>query len=190
MVQYQDDQAWLRGLKSGDPEAFEAFVDRYEPMIHTCCRRVGLTDDQLEDVVAETYLTVYQGLARYQAQAALSSWVWTIAYRQAVNYLRRNTRHHRNRSEWEPEDLCSDLPRPGARLEELETEQDLRRAIDDLPETWARILHLFYWQAESTVQIARTLDIGVGAVRACLFRARNRLRQVLVPSYGRSGLEG
>ncbi len=90
--QKQQKKSWLRLLRSGDHQAFAEFIDKYKGMVFLCCRTLGLRDDEAEDVASETFLAAYNGLRRYGGRAKLSTWLWSIAYRQGVNYLRKNRR--------------------------------------------------------------------------------------------------
>ena len=76
---------WLRLLRSGDHGAFARFTDKYKETVFLCCRRLGLRDDEAEDVASETFMAAYTGLQRYREQAELSTWLWSIAYRRATD---------------------------------------------------------------------------------------------------------
>ena len=84
----KQEKRWLQQLVRGDHQAFSQFIDKYKETVFLCCRRLGLREDEIEDVASETFLAAYNGLSRYSGRAELSTWIWSIAYRQAVNYLR------------------------------------------------------------------------------------------------------
>jgi len=85
----------LRLLHSGDHEAFSWFVDKYKETVFLCCRRLGLREDEVEDVASETFMAAYKGLGRYSGRSELSTWLWSIAYRKGIDCLRRNRREWR-----------------------------------------------------------------------------------------------
>jgi RNA polymerase sigma-70 factor (ECF subfamily) len=172
-------QAWITDLRQGDHAAFEAFVEQYHKVIIACCRSLGIDREAQEDVVNQTLLTAYEGLPRFGGRCALSTWVWTLAYRQGINHLRRNIRYRRHLhhiQETSPRESCYH-PCPG--LENREMQQYVLRALDQLPEIWSRTLHMYYWQSKTTAEIARILHVRKGTVRTYLFRARHRLRESL-----------
>ena len=82
----------MRLLRSGDHRAFAEFIDKYKETVFLCCRKLGLSKDEAEDVASETFLAAYRGLRRYAGRAELSTWLWSIAYRKAVSFLRKNRR--------------------------------------------------------------------------------------------------
>jgi RNA polymerase sigma-70 factor (ECF subfamily) len=98
---------WLRRLLEGDHEAFAEFVERYKEQVFLCCRTLGLKDDEVEDVASETFLAAYKGIRGYRGQARLGTWLWRIAYCQAVNYLRKNQRKHQLLTE--PDEQLADV---------------------------------------------------------------------------------
>jgi RNA polymerase sigma-70 factor (ECF subfamily) len=108
------DEKWLGRLLAGDHEAFAEFVDKYKEMIFLCCRTLGLRKDEIEDVASETFMAAYKGIGRYRGHAELSTWLWGIAYRQGVNYLRKNRMvrqaHHPERSRGRENQLLADPP--------------------------------------------------------------------------------
>jgi len=82
----------LRLLRRGDHQAFAEFIDKYKETVFLCCRTLGLREDEVEDVASETFLAAYGAIGRYSGRAKLSTWLWAIAYRKGVSYLRKNRR--------------------------------------------------------------------------------------------------
>lgn len=169
---------WVRNLRVGDPAACEEFAQGVRPMVLSCCRHLGLTADAAEDVTGETYLSVLKGLSSFKDRARVSSWIWTIAYRQTVNHIRRCGRERRIPPPGENHE--PDATEPGQLAEARELQQRLHWAVEQLPESWAQAIRLYYWQSQSTREIAQTMQVRDGVVRAYLFRGRNRLRTLLL----------
>jgi RNA polymerase sigma-70 factor (ECF subfamily) len=161
-------------------EAFGDVVDRYRPMVLECCHRLQLPPDQIEDVVSETFTKAYEGLAGFRGVSALGTWLWTIAYRQAVSSLRR--RRHQAVADSSVEELSirpSPDPCPAQRAERREQVGRLLDAMERLPRPWATAIRLYYWQDQSTARIAEVMKVSDGVVRVYLSRGRSRLRSLL-----------
>lgn len=173
----QKGHAWVRGLRNGDHGICQEFALGVKPMVLACCHMLGVTPDAADDVMGDTYLSVLKGIKAFSDRSRFSSWVWTIAYRQTVNYLRRQGRDRRLTNH-RPEEVSS-APGPEEAVVAQERFASLRRAVDQLPPHWARAIDLYYWQSQSTREIAQTMQVGDGVVRAYLFRGRNRLRNLL-----------
>lgn len=179
MIQQQNNTPWLTRLRNKDHAAFVELVRQYEPMVNACGRRLGLTHDEVEDVIGETFLAAYRSVHQFNGQSSPASWIWTIAYRQAINHLRRHTRHHQHRRPLQLDAFYHEESQPQILVEKQEAQTHLKQAVNQLPTPWATAIRLFYWQAKSTAEIAQTMNVGVGVVRAYLFRGRHRLRSLL-----------
>ena len=190
----QQKDNWLRLLRSGDHRAFAQFIDKYKETVFLCCRRLGLREDEVEDVASETFLAAYNGLSRYSGRAELSTWLWSIAYRQGVNYLRKN------RGQWqleaEPdesrpsktgrdEQIAGSKERgPAATALGKETEEIVWEAVERLPGLWAMAVILHYREQKSIADIAKIMKAKENTVKTYLFRARARLKEILAAALG------
>ena len=179
--QRKDD--WLRLLRSGDHQAFAELIDKYKEAVFLCCRKLGLAEDEAEDVASETFLAAYKGVRRYAGRAELSTWLWSIAYRQAVSFLRKNRRHRLLEAEPDGQMADSSELGPAAVLQGRETEQIVWAAVDRLPRLWAVAVILFYREQKTIADIAEIMQAKENTVKTYLFRARERLKTALAPVF-------
>ena len=176
---------WLRLLRSGDHEAFAEFIDKYKETVFLCCRTLGLRENEAEDVASETFLAAYKGLKRYRGKAKLSTWLWSVAYRKAVNHLRKNRRQKRL-FEAEPEIFIT-RPKeqePAATIVRKETEKIVWQAVEKLPGLWAMTVILYYREEKSIADIAKIMRARENTIKTYLFRSREKLKQVLSANFG------
>jgi RNA polymerase sigma-70 factor (ECF subfamily) len=177
---------WLQLLRSGDHGAFAQFIDKYKETVFFCCRKLGLREDEAEDVASETFLAAYNGLSRYSGRAELSTWLWSIAYRRAVSYLRKN------RKQWqleaEPDEFrqvgSGKEQEPAAAIQGKETEKIVWEAVEQLPRLWAMAIILYYREQKSIIEIAKIMQAKENTIKTYLFRARQRLKKALAPAFG------
>ncbi|MHC4126399.1 MAG: RNA polymerase sigma factor [Planctomycetota bacterium] len=180
----QQKDNWLRLLRSGDHRAFAEFIDKYKETVFLCCRRLGLKEDQVEDVASETFLAAYRGLSRYSGRAELSTWLWSIAYRQGINYLRKNTRQWQLEAEPDEQIASSKEQEPAATAQARETEKIVWEVVERLPRLWAMAVILHYREQKSIADIAKIMQAKENTVKTYLFRARARLKKVLGAAFG------
>ena len=182
--QQQQKDNWLRLLRSGDHQAFAEFIDKYKETVFLCCRKLGLRDDEVEDVANETFLAAYKGLSRYSGRAELSTWLWAIAYRQAISYLRKN------RKQWqleaEPDESIADSKEQGpvTAIQGKETEKIVWQAVERLPRLWAMTIILHYREEKNIAEIAKIMQAKENTVKTYLFRARGKLKRTLAAAFG------
>ena len=174
---------WLRLLRSGDHDAFAEFIDKYKETVFLCCRRLGLREDEAEDVASETFLAAYKAIGRYIGQAELSTWLWTIAYRQGINYLRKNRKQWQLESE--PDEQVSDSKEqgPAAAAQSREREKIVWESVERLPRLWAMAIILYYREEKSIADIAKIMQIKENTIKTYLFRGRDRLKQALTAAF-------
>ena len=174
---------WVGRLLAGDHQAFAEFVDKYKGEVFLCCRMLGLREDEAENAASETFLAAYKGLSRYRGQAKLSTWLWRIAYRQAVNYLRKN---RRSKQLFEPAEQVADdrNAQMSAGLESKEQAERIWRAVERLPRFWAAAIVLFYREGKSISEIAKIMKKRKNTVKTYLFRGRERLKEILADVFG------
>jgi len=182
--QKRQNDKWLRLLRSGDHEAFSQFIDKYKETVFLCCRRLGLREDEIEDVASETFLAAYKGLGRYGGRAELSTWVWSIAYRQAVNYLRKNRGKLQLGDEQEKLIAGIKEKEPSAAMQSKEVEIIVWEAVERLPRLWAMAIILYYREEKSVAEIAKIMRMRKNTIKTYLFRSREKLKQSLTAAFG------
>ena len=177
---------WLRLLRSGDHGAFARFIDKYKETVFLCCRRLGLTEDEAEDVASETFMAAYKGLQRYRGRSELSTWLWSIAYRRAVSYLRKNRKHLQ--LEAEPDEFrqagSNKQQGPAEAIQGEEIEKIVWNAVERLPRLWAMAIILYYREEKSIIEIAKIMQTKENTIKTYLFRSRQRLKKALAPTFG------
>ena len=149
---------------------FEAvFAEVYEPVQRYVRRRVD--PDSVDDVVAETMLTVWRRLDDVPTAAVLP-WVYGVARRQIANHRRSALRRLRlaQRVEREPTDLPgSDGP--------LDTELHVALAL--LEEADRELLQLWAWEQLEPAEMAVVLGVTPNAISIRLHRAKAKLGEKL-----------
>jgi RNA polymerase sigma factor (sigma-70 family) len=177
---------WLQSLRSGEESAFAEFIDKYKEIVFLCCRGLGLKDDEVEDVASETFLAAYRGLGQYRGQSELSTWLWSIAYRQAINHLRKNRRKWRL---WtEPDESAVGEPRakepePVSAAQNSEEADIIWAAVERLPRLWAMAIILYYREEKCIADIAKIMQARKNTVKTYLFRGREKLKEMLAASF-------
>jgi len=162
-----------------DRKTFIRLLVRYRSMVIACGRRMGIGTDQMDDFVGDTFAKAYVGLPGFSGSCALATWLWAIAYRQAITQIRRNQVRAMALARGDLTGPDTEEPCPSHQAQSREQVHRLRQAMHGLPKTWATAIHLYYWQDQSTTQVARHMRVSDGAVRLYLSRGRLRLRALL-----------
>src|SRR6478752_4885698 len=84
-----DDRSLISRIQSGDRQAFRLLIKQNERLVaHMVGRLVDRAEDR-EEVCQDVFMKVYEKLGEFNFQSQLSTWIGTIAYRHAVNHLRK-----------------------------------------------------------------------------------------------------
>jgi len=78
--------------RDGDQAAWDAIVERYAPLVWAVCRRYGLSGADAEDVGANVWLRLVEGLDTIREPAALAGWLKTTTGRECLYLLRTKKR--------------------------------------------------------------------------------------------------
>ncbi|MEJ2722280.1 MAG: RNA polymerase sigma factor, partial [bacterium] len=133
--------------------------------------------DEVEDVLQEVFIKVFNGLRGFRGDAKLSTWIYRIARNEAVNAARKV-----RPSGPAAEDI--DLPapevsRPDARYGDEDRRRYLERCLGRLEENYRVVLELRYMGEMSYQDIADATGIPIGTVKTYIHRAKAELRRVM-----------
>jgi RNA polymerase sigma-70 factor, ECF subfamily len=164
----------VRLAKRGDRHAFGRLVRRHQRRVFALGLRWLRNADDADDLVQETFVRAWQGLARFDEARPFAPWVVTIAVNRA------KTRLARARSdETVDETLPWSGPSPEEGAERALLARAVHAAVDALPEEQRIVLHLRAVEDLSYREIAQALGIPMGTVMSRLSRAREALRKTL-----------
>jgi RNA polymerase sigma-70 factor (ECF subfamily) len=186
------DEELLLGYRSrGDLRAFNQLVHRYEKELFGYLRHYLGSAEQAEDVFQQTFFQVHLKCEQFEPGRKVRPWLYTIATNQAIDLKRRNRRHRmasldrRNGGELEDETgalldlLDTSEPGPAQQAELAESREQVRRAVDDLPEAARQVVILVYFQGLKYREAAEVLAIPVGTVKSRLHAAIHKLSETL-----------
>ncbi len=132
--------------------------------------------DDAEDVLQQTFLDVWRSAARFDPSRSLSSWVFTIAQRRAIDHLRQ--RHATVVPVEEFSELTGEDGR--AMVERHAWACDIRQVLRQLPDGQREVIELAYFEDLRQRDIAERLDIPIGTVKARMSRGMRSLTTLLL----------
>jgi RNA polymerase sigma-70 factor (ECF subfamily) len=189
-----DDNHLVALARAGDPGVFRAIMQRHNRRLYRVARGVLGDDTEAEDVVQETYMKAFQGLAGFRGESSLPTWLTRIAINEALGRKRRRRPMIDLGSldlideQGEARVLIFPGVRAGANPEADATRAEIRRllesAIDDLPENFRIVFVMREIEQMSIEETASQLDIVPETVKTRLHRARRLLRESLQEKLG------
>ena len=182
------DAALVAPLKSGEADAFEELLRRYEGKVYGLARSITRNDSDAQDALQETFLSVYRKIGSFKEEASLSTWIYRVATNAALMKVRGRRRDERAIP---MEDYMPQYEENGHRAaakpdwpprgdEELlrgELREMLNRSIGELPPDYRTVFVLRDQEGLSTQEVAKVLGLSIPAVKSRLHRARLFLRE-------------
>jgi RNA polymerase sigma-70 factor, ECF subfamily len=183
--------ALVDAARGGDRAAFDELVRVTSAETYTLAYRLVGDEEDAKDVVQETYLRAYRGLARFRGDAQFSTWLYRITANCAATHLGRRRRH---RHEELPDDeavVDADPSRdPELRAAAGAARDELTAALADLPPRLRAVIVLRDIYDLPHEAIAAELGISTSAAKVRLHRARRKLREQLYPLPGEGADRG
>lgn len=164
-----DDQALVSRVLSGDTQAFRALIKKNERLVAHMVGRVVRQDEDREEVCQDVFMKVYEKLGEFAFQSQLSTWIATIAYRHAINHLRKKKIIVEDLSE-------SQASVEQENIEEQDIESYLLKLVDTLPPQYKIVLTLYHLEQKNYAEIGEITGMPEGTVKNYLFRARQLLK--------------
>ena len=169
--------ALLRKVAQQDRQAFETLYAGYYRRLGRFLARMTQRQDLIDEAINDTFWVVWQKAGEFRAQSLVSTWIMGIAYRCALKSFRRG-------GSLPVEPLADEHEDPAV---EPQVEQELRdwlgHGLRHLPLEQRTTLELAYYAGHSCEEIATIMDCSVGTVKARMFHARVKLRNLL-PALG------
>jgi RNA polymerase sigma-70 factor (ECF subfamily) len=190
-----DDRALLASARSGDRDALETLVARYQPMVFRFGMRMCGDVEDARDVLQETSLAMAQSLGDFRADSSLSTWLYTIARRVCIRKRRRSRFAPAREESLEALDRehLDRLEAPARNPEQEAAGQEIRAALDDaiasLDPPQREVLVLRDIEGLPAAEVGQVLGLNVAAVKSRLHRARLAVRQQLAPILGTTDAE-
>ena len=176
-----DDALMLRVRRMDDTEAFEVLVRRYAPYARRIFLGYFRCGADVEDLVQNLFLRVFQARRRYRPHERFRSWFYRVAINVAHDEYRKQRRARRRR--WRLRRSSGGFGPPPVAGGEQETKavrsstlQQVERWIETLPERQRQVLILRYVEELSLAEIAEILGLKVGSVKSTLHHAHRKLQ--------------
>jgi RNA polymerase sigma factor (sigma-70 family) len=179
-----DNKEWalVEQVLSGSREASMRLVNDYSRMVGTVIWRATGDERIIEDLSQETFLRVFRALGHFDSRGKLSTWIYTIANRVAIDHLRKTARW-REKSLTDEDEMNAQQELPDSESlgpEDALAQKEIRGVIQTelarLPEAYR--LALIYTAIDQLdyQTVASMMGIPVGTLKTYVFRGKKILK--------------
>jgi RNA polymerase sigma-70 factor (ECF subfamily) len=174
----QKTDAQLVALTLKNQEYYYHLMKRYESSLMSYIYRLsGMNRMDIQDILQEVFILVYQNLNDYNESFKFSSWIYRIAHNHTISVMRKNPNHTRNIS-WDEHDL-EQLIQSDFNLEESLIQkigyENLLQKINLLPLKYREVVLLKFIEGKDYQEISDILKKPIGTVGTLINRARKIL---------------
>ncbi|MAQ75467.1 MAG: RNA polymerase [Aquimarina sp.] len=179
-MNHHTDQYYINRCLEGETNAFSYLVDQYKDFVYTIILRMVKNKEWAEEIAQDVFVKAYTSLANYRGDAKFSTWLYTIAYRKALDALKsvKNQKTIDFIDDVQEGDIGS-VTDALMHLELEERKTIIKNSILKLKEDEAALITLYYFEEKSVKEIQDITKISVDNIKIKLYRSRKKLYDYL-----------
>lgn len=174
---------YIQKALSGNAEAFEWIVRKYQKCIYFTILQIVMNHDDADDVLQDTFIKAYTKLNTYDNNYPFYPWLYRIAINTALNHQKKKMRNQAlSLDDLNGDNYGFDLATPPEQLDNMEGGElaiKLKEALSKISPEQSTVFILRVREELSYQEISEYLEISIGTVMSRLSRAREKLRAIL-----------
>ncbi len=177
---YSDEE--LVSLSLENQSNFAILIDRYEGLLKRYVFRISnFPQEDVEDVLQDVFIKVYQNLNAFNHKLKFSSWIYRITHNQVISQYRRNKA--RPQLDWQVDDdfmnnLKSDID-IGKSLDDKILKNEVKEILNKMDYKYSQVLVLKFLEEKSYAEISDILKKPQGTVATLINRAKKQFKKEL-----------
>jgi RNA polymerase sigma-70 factor (ECF subfamily) len=179
-------------IRKNNIVAFEDVYKANSKLVRRLCLRMLRDPIEAEDAAQDVFLRVLLKLHTFRGESALSSWLYRLTTNIVLMRFRKNNQEQPSRRMFLDDDSepGSQISKPDLYLSAAADRVDLQAAIDLLPRGTRAVFVLHEIQGYAHKEIAEQFGYSIGNSKSQLYKARRRLRTLLINSADKSLIAG
>lgn len=176
------DQELIAKTLQGQTKAYGVLVLRYQDFIYTIVLRIVKKKEEAEEIAQDTFVKAYEKLSSFQGTSKFSSWLYSIAYRKALDFLKKQRRFKPEVDiEAIPSGSVASIENGLQKMITKERSELIQDCLMQLPETNAAIITFYYFEGLSVKEISTITELSEDNIKIRLYRSRKQLLGLLAP---------
>lgn len=175
-------QKFIQRLRNRDKDAFEHLICTYHEPLFFGALKQKLSEDQAEEVVQETWSTLFQNIEKFEGRSHIRTYLFGIMYNKIKEIWRSNKKYTQEDDSFienlfdQDGHYISPPLDPSKWNESKEFLEILEEELQNLPENQRLAFYLKEVQGESTKYICNILNVSVTNLGVLIYRAKANLR--------------
>lgn len=167
------DETLITACKKMQRDAQRQVYDYMAPKLYRTCKRYLKKEEEIEEVLADTFYTVFTKIAQLKEVGAFEAWARKIAVNHCLHQLKRNINFNLYLEETQLHPFTEGVQ------ESALAEEDLLNLLNHLPEGCKTIFNLFVIEGYGHKEIATMLSISEGTSKSQLNAAKTKLKELV-----------
>jgi len=161
----------LRRVADRDRAAFNELFRNYHSRLFAFLFRLTRSHGAAEELANDVLLTLWKDAGRFRGESKVSTWIFGIAYRQALAHLRKR--------KLKLVSIMDHDAMVGESESQFEREEWVRQGIEALPPKLKLTVMLVYFLGLSCEETANASGVPVSTVKTRMFHARKKMKEHL-----------
>jgi RNA polymerase sigma-70 factor (ECF subfamily) len=178
---------FVQRLKANDPAAYEELIETYAEMVFRVAYRILKDEQDAEDAMQETFLSIHRRIQSFRGESKFSSWLYRVATNVALDALRARKRyrgHFTELSDDQDDEMEAQLtdalqPLPEEQLTRQETQERIYAILSVMSPKLSEAFVLYEIEGLSMQETADALGISLSTAKVRVHRARLQLQAEL-----------
>jgi len=179
-----DTQLISESLK-GNQIALGKLIEMYQNQMYSVCLSILKRPDEAQEAAQDTFIKMHKSLNSFKEGSKFSSWLYKIAYRTSLDYLRKR------KKTIDIEEVSFSLESKGDGQDDVmmqsELSEQLLKAIAHLNPDEAGIIRMFYLEEMTIKELADITGNSISNVKVKLFRGRKKLAEIIKTKFENIG---
>ena len=188
-ISVDPDAEYVARVQSGDLDAFEELMTRHNQRVYRTLVGILGNPDEARDALQDTFLKVFQHLARFEGRSKFSTWLVSIATNTGIQRLRERRPMESldepgsDEEGFRPRQVQAWTDDPEQLYSQAEMRSLIENGVMKLPVKYRMVLMLRDIEQLPIEEAAAVLGLGIPAIKARLLRGRLMLRESLAPHF-------
>jgi RNA polymerase sigma-70 factor, ECF subfamily len=161
----------------GDAQAFAVLYDRHSRAAYSLAYRMMNGRQAAEDLAQDAFLKVWRAATSYRVdRGGVRTWILSIVHNRGIDQLRSHASRRRTQDKVEASAARSQPSEAFAETWRNLQREQVREALNTLPQEQLKILELAYFSGYTHMEIAELLDLPLGTVKGRMRLGLKKLR--------------
>lgn len=176
----QSDYNNIEKVLAGDTKAYAMLVDKYKGLVYTIALKILRNNEEAEETAQDAFIKAYQSLNKFKKESKFSTWLYRIVYNAAISKTRKKVLKKVDLSNEIIDNYTTDEIKSSLWiLEDGDKKKLINKIISGLSPEENAIITLYYYDENSTEEIAEIMGLSQSNVKVRLFRIRNKMNHEL-----------